>query len=34
MLVMIGRERAAAGAVDDELLIEAEALAAVAMRVD
>ena len=34
VLVIIGRERVAEGTVDDELLIEAEALAAEAMRVD
>jgi ATP-dependent Lhr-like helicase len=33
VLIMIGRELAPAGAAEDELLIEAEALAAVAMRV-
>jgi len=34
VLVIIGRERVAEGTVDDELLIEAEALAAEAMRLD
>ncbi len=34
VLVMIGRERAPAGTAEDELLIEAEALADAAMRVD
>jgi len=34
VLIMIGRELVAAGAAEDELLVEAEALAAVAMRVD
>jgi ATP-dependent Lhr-like helicase len=34
VLIMIGRERVATGAVEDELLIEAEALAIEAMRVD
>jgi ATP-dependent Lhr-like helicase len=34
VLIMIGRERVATGAVEDELLIEAEALAVEAMRVD
>ena len=34
VLTLIGRERVASGTVDDELLIEAEALAAEAMRVD
>ncbi|HTG37688.1 ligase-associated DNA damage response DEXH box helicase [Sphingomonas sp.] len=34
VLVLIGRERVAQGSVDDELLIEAEALANEAMRVD
>ncbi len=34
VLVMIGREAMPAGAVDDELLLEAETLAAAAMRVD
>lgn len=33
VLVMIGRERLPAGAVDDELLLEAESLSAAAMRV-
>ena len=33
-LSMIGRERAPAGSADDELLVEAESLAAAAMRVD
>jgi ATP-dependent Lhr-like helicase len=32
VLVMIGRESLPAGAADDELLIEAETLAAAAMR--
>jgi ATP-dependent Lhr-like helicase len=34
VLVMIGRERTAQGTVDDVLLIEAEALAEIAMRRD
>jgi ATP-dependent helicase Lhr and Lhr-like helicase len=34
VLVIIGRERTAQGTVDDSLLIEAESLAAIAMRVD
>jgi ATP-dependent Lhr-like helicase len=34
VLVIIGRERTAQGSVDDTLLIEAESLAALAMRVD
>ena len=34
VLVIIGRERTAQGTVDDSLLIEAESLAALAMRVD
>ena len=34
VLTLIGRERVASGTVDDELLIEAEALAAEAMRLD
>jgi len=34
VLVIIGRERTATGTVDDDLLIEAESLAALAMRVD
>jgi ATP-dependent Lhr-like helicase len=34
VLVIIGRERTATGTVDDSLLIEAESLAALAMRVD
>jgi ATP-dependent Lhr-like helicase len=34
VLVIIGRERTATGTVDDALLIEAESLAALAMRVD
>jgi ATP-dependent Lhr-like helicase len=34
VLIMIGRERVATGAVEDELLIEAEALAVEAMRID
>jgi ATP-dependent helicase Lhr and Lhr-like helicase len=34
VLVMVGRESVAQGTVDDELLLEAEALAAVAMRED
>lgn len=34
VLIMIGRERVATGAVEDELLIEAEALAIEAMRAD
>jgi ATP-dependent Lhr-like helicase len=34
VLIMIGRELVPAGAAEDELLVEAEALAAVAMRVD
>ena len=34
VLVIIGRERTAQGATDDSLLIEAESLAALAMRVD
>jgi ATP-dependent helicase Lhr and Lhr-like helicase len=34
VLVIIGRERTATGTVDDSLLIEAESLAAIAMRVD
>ena len=34
VLIMIGREIVPAGAAEDELLVEAEALAAVAMRVD
>lgn len=34
VLIMIGREKVATGAVEDELLIEAEALANEAMRVD
>ena len=34
VLVMIGRERTATGTVDDSLLIEAESLAEIAMRVD
>jgi ATP-dependent Lhr-like helicase len=34
VLVMIGRERMAQGTVDDQLLIEAESLADVAMRID
>jgi ATP-dependent Lhr-like helicase len=34
VLVMIGRERMATGTVDDQLLIEAESLAEVAMRMD
>lgn len=34
VLVLIGRERVATGVVDDELLVEAEGLAAEAMRVD
>ncbi len=34
VLTLIGRERVVSGAADDELLIEAEALAAEAMRVD
>jgi ATP-dependent Lhr-like helicase len=33
-LVIVGRERTATGTVDDQLLIEAESLAAVAMRID
>jgi ATP-dependent Lhr-like helicase len=34
VLSMIGRESLPAGAADDELLIEAESLAAAAMRID
>jgi ATP-dependent Lhr-like helicase len=34
VLVIVGRERTATGTVDDQLLIEAESLAAVAMRID
>jgi ATP-dependent Lhr-like helicase len=34
VLVIIGRERTATGTVDDSLLIEAESLAAIAMRID
>jgi ATP-dependent Lhr-like helicase len=34
VLVIIGRERTATGTVDDALLIEAESLAEIAMRVD
>ena len=34
VLVMIGRESLPAGAADDELLVEAETLAAQAMRAD
>lgn len=34
VLIMVGRETVAPGAVEDELLIEAEALAAEAMRID
>jgi ATP-dependent Lhr-like helicase len=34
VLVIIGRERTATGTVDDQLLIEAEALAEEAMRLD
>jgi ATP-dependent Lhr-like helicase len=34
VLVIIGRERTATGTVDDSLLIEAESLAAIAMKVD
>ena len=34
VLTMIGRETLPAGAADDELLMEAESLAAVAMRPD
>jgi ATP-dependent Lhr-like helicase len=34
VLVIIGRERTAQGTVDDSLLIEAESLAELAMRVD
>ena len=34
VLVIVGRERMATGTVDDSLLIEAESLAELAMRVD
>jgi ATP-dependent Lhr-like helicase len=34
VLVIVGRERTATGAVDDQLLIEAESLAEMAMRID
>jgi ATP-dependent Lhr-like helicase len=34
VLVIVGRERTATGTVDDALLIEAEALAEIAMRKD
>jgi ATP-dependent Lhr-like helicase len=34
VLVMIGRERTATGTVDDQILIEAESLAEIAMRRD
>jgi ATP-dependent Lhr-like helicase len=34
VLVIIGRERTAVGTADDQLLIEAEALAEEAMRLD
>jgi ATP-dependent Lhr-like helicase len=34
VLIMIGRERTATGTVDDALLVEAEALAEIAMRKD
>jgi ATP-dependent Lhr-like helicase len=34
VLVIVGRERTATGTVDDQLLIEAESLAAEAMRLD
>ena len=34
VLVIIGRERTAQGTVDDSLLIEAESLAEIAMRID
>jgi ATP-dependent Lhr-like helicase len=34
VLVLIGRERVATGSADDALLIEAEALAGEAMRLD
>jgi ATP-dependent Lhr-like helicase len=34
VLVIVGRERTATGTVDDSLLIEAESLAAEAMRID
>jgi len=34
VMVMIGRESLPQGAVDDELLLEAEALAGAAMRVE
>jgi ATP-dependent helicase Lhr and Lhr-like helicase len=34
VLVLVGNERVATGTIDDQLLLEADALAAEAMRVD